>query len=423
MIAFGGCRMNRIGWLLLGLASLAASPAAAEESEEQCGYSIGRHGSAELAAACERDLAAMTSDEDRADLLFRLGYSMNENDAALGALAVLERAAALAPGKAGYWHELGYTQADLGLYDRALASLDRALAIDPEHSNALNERGWVREKLADFAGAHDDYERYFAIAGEAPGVRLAHAGNLIWLGRLDEAEADLDRLAGQADLAEDIAERRAQITRIRAYRPTGDEAALCELNDSLDGKARAELLFDACTRAFLDSGDAEERAGFLTVRAAARQIIEQSPGAGYDDLSVAAGIDRHHGIRYVNTGFALLQKRHSWAARNDFDRALELGLPQDLMTALALAGRAQANFNLEEREAAVADARQSIEIEPTEAATWVLGDVASADGNEELAREMWLATYRLGSRDDRLMESLKSVGVDDPESWRDDEQS
>ena len=63
--------MSRSGWLLFGLAALAASPAAAEDGEEQCGYSVGRHGSAELAPACERDLAAMGNDKDRADLLFQ----------------------------------------------------------------------------------------------------------------------------------------------------------------------------------------------------------------------------------------------------------------------------------------------------------------------------------------------------------------
>ena len=359
----------------------------------------------------------MASDKDRADLLYRLGYAMVENDAVLGSVAVLRRAVSLDPGNAGYWHELGYAQTDLGMYAEALASLDRAITLDPQHANAINERGWVRQKLGDFAGANADYDRYFAIEEDSPGTRMSYARNLVWLGKLDEAEAALDRLAGDADFAEDVATERALIARIRAYRPTGNEAALCEVSEALSDRARAELVFDACTRAFLDTSDAARRADFLTARGTARQAIEDTLGIGYGDFSVAAGLDPHDGRRYVNTGFALLQLQHSWAARNDFDRALELGLPQDLMTAVALAGRAQANFNLEERDAALDDARRSFELEPNQAATWLLGDIASADGNDELAREMWLATYRLGSRDDRLLGNLRSVGVDDPATW------
>jgi Flp pilus assembly protein TadD len=412
--------MRLIGAGLFACAVLAPGAVGAQD-ESECTFTVERYGAAQISAGCEKALTAMPGDKDRADLLYRLGYAMIENDAVLGSLDVLRRAVSLAPGNAGYWHELGFAQADLGMYAEALASLNRAVALDPQHANAINERGWVRQKLGDFAGANEDYDRYFAIEGETPGTRLSHARNLVWLGKLDEAAADLDLLAGEADLAEDVAEQRELIARMRAYRPTGDEAAVCELSDALSDQARAQVIFDACTRAFLDSGDPLKRADYLTVRATARQTIEQTLGVGYEELSLAAGIDPHNGTRYANTGFALLQLRHSWAARNDFDRALELGLMSDLVTAVALGGRARANFNLEDREAAVADARRSIEIEPNESATWVLGDIASADGNNELAREMWLATYRLGSRDDRLMDNLRSVGVDDPESWRDDD--
>ena len=410
--------MKRLGLLLLAFAAFPAGPAAAQD--EECGYRTGPNGSAELSPECEPELAAMPSDEDRADLLFRLAYAMNEDRAALGALEQLQRVVALAPENANYWHELGYTQGDLGMHDQALASLDRALAIDTQHANALNERGWVRQTLGDFAGANDDYDRLFTVGPDEPGARMAYARNLVWLGRLDEAETALDRLADNANFRGEVDEQRRLIERIRNYRPEGDPATLCEITAGTADKERAEVLFDACTRAFLDSDEAEKRADFLTVRATARQVIEQSLEAGYDDLRVAAGIDPGHGRRFVNTGFSLLQRRHSWAARNEFKRALELGLPQDQMTAIALAGRAQANYNLGEFNAAFADAKASFETEPTAPALMVLGDLAFDRSDHDSARLYYMGAYHLGSRDDYLTGRLREVGVDDPDNWREE---
>lgn len=345
---------------------------------------------------------------------------MNEDDAQIGALAALQRAVALAPNSARYWTELGFTQGDLGYYHEALISLDRAIELDPASADGLNERGWVKQNLGDFAGANADYDRVFSIDSSADGARLAFAKNLVWLGQLDEAEAVFAALAGAPDNADTIAEQRRLIARIRAYQPTGNEISVCTMDEAISDKARAELVFDACTRAYLDADDDVKKADFLTVRSTARVVIEQSMDANYDDLAVAAGLDPQNGDRFSNLGFALLQKRHSWAARNDFDHALELGLQSDLATAVAMAGRARANWNLDEREAAVADARRSIDVQPNEAATWLLGDIAFEEGDRNMARDMWIATYRLGARDDGLVDALKSVGVDNPESWHSD---
>lgn len=410
--------MRHVHAAVVLLCALAASPAAAQD--EECTYTVGKSGSASISEGCEREMAAMSGDDERADYLFRLGYSMVENEASLGALTMLERAVALAPDNAKYWHELAFVQGDLGFYREALASIERAMALDPELKEAFSERAWLRENLGEFAGANDDYDNYFSGGGESPTARMSYARNLVWMGRIDEAEAKLDLLAGDARLADEVAKQRNLIERIRGYRPKGDEAARCEISTSLSDRALAEQMFDICTRAFLDSSDPEKRGDYLTVRATVRQVIEQSRAAGYDDLRIAAGIDPENGNRHVNTGFSLLQGRHSWAARNEFDKAIAMGLSSDLNTAIALAGRAQANFNLEDRDAAIADAKKSFEIEPNEAAAWVLGEIAFAEGDKNLARTLWMESYRLGSRDDGLIESLKSVGVDDPDNWRSD---
>lgn len=88
---------------------------------------------------------------------------------------------------------------------------------------------------------------------------------------------------------------------------------------------------------------------------------------------------------------------------------------------MALAGRSSAHYNLGEKNRAFHDARESFEMQPNELALWMLGDLAKDKHNDARAKSFWMGAYHLGSRDDRLLERLRSVGVSDPEKEPDDE--
>src|SRR5207245_1536182 len=103
-------------------------------------------------------------------------------------------------------------------------------------------------------------------------------------------------------------------------------------------------------------------------------------------------------------GSAYLQESHSWAALQEFDRSLKIR-----RSYLALAGRASAYYNLGEKKLAFLDAEESFNMHPNELVLWVLGDLAKDQHDDARAKFFWMELYHLGSRDDRLLESLKGV--------------
>jgi tetratricopeptide (TPR) repeat protein len=113
--------------------------------------------------------------------------------------------------------------------------------------------------------------------------------------------------------------------------------------------------------------------------------------------------------RHANLGFVYLQNRHSWGALQEFDRSIEIR-----RTYLAFAGRAQAHYNLGQKNLALRDAQESLELQPNEPALWILGDLAKDENDHASAKRFWMRAYHLGSRDDHLIERLRSVGVQDP---------
>lgn len=81
---------------------------------------------------------------------------------------------------------------------------------------------------------------------------------------------------------------------------------------------------------------------------------------------------------------------------------------------MALAGRASAQYNLGEKNLSFRDAKESFEMEPNVLALWMLGDLAKDKHDDAMAKSFWIGVYHLGSRDDRLLERLRGVGVSDP---------
>jgi hypothetical protein len=66
-------------------------------------------------------------------------------------------------------------------------------------------------------------------------------------------------------------------------------------------------------------------------------------------------------------------------------------------------------------EGAFEDAKASFEIQPNDASFMVLGDIMLKKNDRDAAKQMWMAAYHLGSRDDRLMVRLKEIGVTEPD--------
>jgi tetratricopeptide (TPR) repeat protein len=131
-------------------------------------------------------------------------------------------------------------------------------------------------------------------------------------------------------------------------------------------------------------------------------------------MQVAAGLDPGNPEHWSNYGYALLAVQHSWAGRNAFDKALALDGLDGLRRAIALAGRARANYNLGETDRAVADATASLEVEGNPAAAALLGQIALDRGDRDAAKAFWLDAWAMDMRDDALVEALHDLGVSDP---------
>lgn len=406
--------MIRPGHLLFAAAAFAASPAMAADEEWNCSFTTDDRKVITLNQDCFAMVDAKPNDAEKADVLFQLAYELNERQSTVTALPLLDRAVALAPDNARYLQERGFTKGDLGFYRDAAADLDRALELDADMLLALSERGWTRLQYGDFEGSVADYARAEELSEAKPDYVLGRADALIWLGRLDEAERELAKLDDEADSAKRVAELRKSIARQRAFRPTGDPAEKCRPQSVSDRQA-ATAIVDACTAAFLSSQDATKKAEFLTTRATARVVEDNGYDNAMQDYKVAAGIDPKNPDTHTNYGFSLLAIHRSWAAKNEFESAIALGPAQDNSKALALAGRARANYNLHDPNASFADAKASFEVKPTPAALDVLGDLLFDEGDKEAAKLYWMGEYHMGVRDDGLLERLAGVGVADPE--------
>jgi tetratricopeptide (TPR) repeat protein len=310
-------------------------------------------------------------------------------------------------------HERAYLHAELGNYARAISDLDHEIRLTPQAANAFAERGFARTFNGDLAGAYEDHAKHLELKPDSVGALIARGEAALWLGRFDAADADALLAQSRAKAIRDekslarAIELREDIQLLRTP-SRGPKAGRCELPQELDASGDKTLIGD-CTRAFLDAKTGAAKADALTTRSTAWTVLRSSPNNAAVDLRVAAGLDPGNPLRYINLGYAYLLTSHSWAAAREFDRALAIQKsPQ------ALAGRASARRNLGDLKGAETDALASMELEPNEAAAWLLGDLAFEAGDRESAREFYLAIFRAGSRDDRLLERLKELGVPDP---------
>lgn len=363
--------------------------------------------------ACDAAIDAASEPRLRAELLFRSAYAFNERNGYFDAQRALQEATRLDPANAGAWRELSYTENALGNYAEAEQAADRAIALAPDTAQPYQERGMARHYQGNLEGAYADRDRLARITPTDADRLMGRATDAMWLGRFDQAAADLDAAAAHAgddQQRQRIGGLRADLQRWRTRSSAADPAAACVWPDNNDALLRPGLIGD-CTAAFLGAAEPARRADFLTVRSLAWLIAAQNRDAATDDLAVAAALEPENPDRHTNLGFRYVDARHSWAARREFDRALAIRENWN-----ALAGRAAARYNLNDWDGAFADARRSFEIHPNEIALTVLGDLSHDRGDNASARLYWMGAYRLGSRDDRLIARLRSIGVTHPEN-------
>ena len=360
---------------------------------------------------CVAEIEAASSPKRKATLYFAWAFSLNEVNATREALPNLDKALEYAPNFTNALHERAYTLNHLGFYDRALVDSNRDVELTPNAAAPYTERAFARHRLGDFEGSLADRLKSAELEGTSPDRERAIADDLMWLGRYKEAA---ERLAGVPP-SDDDKEMRADLERRLTYKPDGRESERCNMNQSMGDRVEAQKLVDACTWAFDRETDSKKRADYLTVRAVMSVIAKQDSEANFTDLQIAAGLDPENPDRHLNYGYALVNIRRSWAARNEFNLALANPTIRTISKAIALTGRGQAHLNLGDFSAAKADAKASHELQPSAVNSWLIGDIAFAEGDKEAARRFWMASYGMGARDDRLLANLKSVGVHDPE--------
>jgi tetratricopeptide (TPR) repeat protein len=392
---------------------LAMSPAAHSASDADCATAEAAHFEA-WRAKCDAALAQETDPIQRAKLLYRRAYVSVEKHRYDDALKDLNAALAADPDNPLYLHERAYVNSELSEFAAALVDLDRQVALQPEEPTAYRERAHARHFSGDLAGAYEDRDKEVRLTPDSPQALLYRGEDALWIGRFADAAADAKRAGKLAKSARnnkaqaDAAELLAQVESWRRTSPSRGSAARCTLDEGIDQKTPPTLIGD-CTQAFLAATNGIAKADALTTRSVAWLVLANDQDSSTGDLRVAAALDPQSADRYLNLGFSYLSSRFSWAAKREFDRALELE-----RNPFALAGRAAARKNLGDPTGARADAMASQEIYPNEAASGVLADLAFDEGDHDAARAHYLDAYRLGSRDDQLIARLKDLGVTDP---------
>lgn len=368
----------------------------------------------EWTARCNKAIEREHDLKKRAVLHFGRAYAAIEKYRYDDALIDLDAAVTEDPDCTRCRHERAYLNGELGSYAQAIEDIEREIALSPDNADAYSERAYARKFSGDLAGAYRDRSRIVDLQPDSADALLARAEAAKWVGQFDVTRADAEQartLAQKQGNTEAEATAKQALEELALWTttsPGADPASRCVMRNLKTGDPTT--LIGDCTQAFLDAPDGATKADALTTRSTAWTVLATSPDNAVVDSRVAAGLDPKNPERYINVGYGFLTSKHSWAANREFERALAIDRHW-----LALAGRAQARMNLEDPKGAKADALESMKMHPNEAAGWLLADLALAEGNRDVAKKLYLVVYQLGSRDDRLIEQLKQLGVDDPD--------
>jgi tetratricopeptide (TPR) repeat protein len=407
-----GCHLKSI---VCALALVLLTPAFAATDPPPCSTQ-GDMKSTAWRSSCDAAIANEPDTRLRATLLFGRAYGAVEDYRYDDAVADLTAALVDAPDTVAYLRERAYVHVELSNFELAIADLDRAITLDPKEVLAYRERAYARHFNADLRGAYEDRAREFELTPDAAGALLARGDAALWLGRFDDARADVKRArkfakaSGDKDALAGVEQSESNIEQWRNATRNGNANKLCN-DERLTDKELSRKLIGDCTNAFLGATTGVTRADALTTRSSAWLVVTGSQKNSTEDLSLARAFDPENVRRHINLGYSYLLSNHSWAANREFERAVAM-----VRDPFALAGRAAARLNLGNKEGAKVDALASNELEPNEGATGVLANLAYERGDRDEARELYLLIYERGSRADDLIERLHELGVPDPDA-------
>ncbi len=365
-------------------------------------------------SACDAAISAATDLDAKASLLYTRAYNRVEVFDYDNALLDLGQVLALEPSHLSALHERAYIWNEMGEFENAEADLDTQVRLTPDRTSNYTERAYARFYQADFQGSYEDRVRAVDLKPSDGDAVLAMARAALWLGRFDDTRRHLvtaGNLAANTN-NKDLRSSAEDLVKVLALwetaTPGGAHADVCREAEKTFKFDQPNLIGN-CTAAFLAAPDAKTKAEILTTRSLAWKYGVKDEYEGLGDMRAAVGLQPQNADWRSNLGFAYLDSRHSWAAEREFDRAIAVD-----RSFAALAGRASARFNQREYDGAFEDAKASFEIQPNEVALIVLGDLSMRKGDKAASKQYWMGAYHLGSRDDRLIERLKDVGVSDP---------
>ena len=401
-----GARVAPAVAIVLGLAVLSLATQGRADTTTAC---------VQLGSDCDAAIAAEADPKAKAVLLFRRGYLQNGVQHYKEALPDLEAALAQDPSNPAVLHEEAYALSSLMRYAEAIKALDAEARLRPNAPQVYQERAFSRHHSGDLAGALADWDKVVSLMPNDTGMLQARARAAMWLGRFDQASADLNAAEALAQAAHDDQTVRTvevgKTTLALWSTPSvgGEAGKTCIKADLTAAYTRPNLIGD-CTLAFLREPSPAAKAAALTVRSIVWTGHQDAVSATADQ-EMAVALDPANADWLSNLGFTYLNARHSWAALQKFDRSIAIkpGF-------VAYAGRAGARYNLGDEAGAFADAKASFEIRPNPIALMVLGDLAFEKRHDpKSARLYWMGAYRLGERDDSLTARLKQIGVTDPD--------
>jgi len=363
-------------------------------------------------AACDAAIAAETNPAEKSVLLYRRAYIIIDRQdfrTYPKAQDDLTEAIRLLPTNYFALRERAYLYNEYGRWADALKDIDAGIALKPQEFGGYQERSMTDLNLGNLAAYYDDNNTLVLLQPKKVSVLIMRAVAATWLGRFDDAKRDLDTAAAQSptdDEKDQIAAERDDIS-IMQHR-SNQGASACTDAGAADPGQKPTFVGD-CTEAFLKAGDAKTKADALTLRSLGWMAVSSDWSARQDSI-VAAGLAPGNGAMHSNLGFAWSRSGDYTAATREFDRSIALK-----PTAITYAGRGAAKLGLHNNDGAFADGKKSFEIKPNALALWVVGDaVFERSKSYDEAKSFWIGAWRLGSRDDRLIQRLKDAGVPIP---------
>lgn len=144
-------------------------------------------------------------DDGNADLHADLGIALLATGQPKAALDALHRAVEIDPGHAKAFFHLGIALSESGDLEAAARALQESVRIEPRSPDVLMNLGIVLMQLGRVEDGLTFFRRAVATDPDRAGTRLNLAIALLQLNRLDEAEEELEKIAGPLAEHPDVA--------------------------------------------------------------------------------------------------------------------------------------------------------------------------------------------------------------------------